>query len=213
MGQVYMISRIVVGMVMVLIVSPYLYADDDSCKNKVGDVAKQIGELETIVKKVQAPKKNLIVTSKGAKFEVLGAYGKFKRAVKAPDGTIWSENMGHIDNSSAHSKYEKTKNGRVVDSLATQICKAKGGHLPTMGEYEKLMESFERDDGFLTDQGEKDFFRVFPDMCEGQGDGAFLMTILGGDFYAYDFSGCSGIFQRSAFEGFIRCADTPDVKR
>lgn len=137
--------------------SSVAYATGDSCSHSDPNTTpeKQAAELQAIVTPLPD---NMYRTSTGAVFEAVSRKG-FGNAVKGPDGTIWSKNQGDFSNTGTN------EGGIVTDSAATRACAKIGGTLPTKQAFEKLKNSFELDkDGYLTDQGRKDLYAVFPDM-------------------------------------------------
>jgi hypothetical protein len=100
-------------------------------------------------------------TSKGAVFTQVQGPGSFENAWKDPSGTIWSSYQGDF----ANNAIKPDQNNVVVDSPATEACAKIGGALPTAQQYEMLDSYFDRDsNNYLTDQGRKDLYAIFPDM-------------------------------------------------
>jgi hypothetical protein len=134
-------------------------ADCDKTGN--APVLPQALEVKAIAEKLNpaAPLgANKYRTSTGAVFETVSRAG-WAKAVKGPDGTIWSEYQGDFSNTGTD------KDGIVTDSAATRACAKIGGTVPTKQDFEKLKASFELDgSGHLTDQGRKDLYTMFPDM-------------------------------------------------
>lgn len=175
---------------------------DGSCSDlqaRMTELEKTVAELKAAIAQAPLPK-NSFRTSTGAVFQIVSREG-FGRAIKAPDGTIWSEYQGNFDN------IGKDKDGIVTDSAATRACAKIGGSLPTKQDFEKLKANFDLDqNGYLTQQGRKDMNKVFPDMK----DRFFWSSSVHpyGANYASFFNGYDGAFgyvSRSYNDGSVRC--------
>ena len=133
---------------------------DEVCKEhdaRFADLEKRVSQLEEIAKQAPLPASSYR-TSTGAVFSRVECHG-FGKAWKAPDGMVWSEYQGNFSNDGA-------SNGDIMtDSEATRACAKINGSLPTKQHFERLKRYFDFDsNGYLTAQGRKDLYKVFPDM-------------------------------------------------
>lgn len=148
-------------------------------------------------------------TSTSAVFTQVQGPGTFGKAWQDPSGAIWSSYQGEYTNDAI----QPDQNSVVVDSPATEACAKIGGALPTAQQYSQLASYFEMDQGYLTIQGRKDIFAIFPDMADSQGKirGFWTSTVSPSDAgVAYVFSGYSGVSSpiqgyRINYEIGVRC--------
>ncbi|MBI3555499.1 MAG: hypothetical protein HY074_04470 [Deltaproteobacteria bacterium] len=142
-------------------------------------------------------------TSTGAFFEyVSGDRFPFANAVKAPDGTLWSERLRLSSQDVRYRNGGTVKDGIVTqsESIADAVgtCARLDCQLPTKNDYEKLKIYFDLDaNGLLTEQGKKDYQKVFPDMEEKLFWSSSIYHPDGGNQgRAYIFNGSNGAIER-----------------
>ena len=95
-------------------------------------------------------------TSVGAVFTCV-KHGEFGEVWRAPNGVVWSQNLGQWSNSGVESG----------SSDATQVCSKIGGTLPGFDDYQHMIFSYfeiEKGTGLITGKGLEDLLYFFPDM-------------------------------------------------
>lgn len=97
-----------------------------------------------------------------AVFTMVQGPGKFGNAWRDPNGVVWSKLIAEAQNMGP--SYDEGQNGFIVSGEAVDACKAIGGDLPSMEDYEKLTSYFEYTGVHFTDQGQRDLETVFPEL-------------------------------------------------